>query len=122
MVGWNYFADDRPPGADAGVADRVDPLPGAHRKYLDRAEHRLGHGPVLDPRADGRGVDGLAAASRDHPHRRIPRLPVSGVAPAVPSVLEQSLQGATYAVEFGVRQLTGICLLAAGGKRDKDRP
>jgi uncharacterized protein YkwD len=99
MVGWNYFADDRPPAQTP--ASLI-----ASTRYTARTANistgqniGWGTGPYATP------AQMVAAWMASPPHREIILIEEYtaagvGVAPAVPSVLEQSLPGATYAVEF----------------------
>ncbi|HEY3960256.1 MAG TPA: CAP domain-containing protein [Solirubrobacteraceae bacterium] len=99
MVGWNYFADDRPPAQTP--ASLI-----ASTRYTARTANistgqniGWGTGPYATP------AQMVAAWMASPPHREIILIGEYtaagvGVAPAVPSVLEQALPGATYAIEF----------------------
>jgi uncharacterized protein YkwD len=99
MVGWNYFADNRPP--EQTPASLI-----AATRYTVRTANistgqniGWGTGPYATP------AQMVAAWMASPPHREIILIGEYtnagvGVAPAVPSVLEQPLPGATYAIEF----------------------
>jgi uncharacterized protein YkwD len=99
MVGWNYFADNRPPEqtpASLIAATRYT----AHSANISTGQNiGWGTGPYATP------AQMVAAWMASPPHREIILIGEYtsagvGVAPAVPSVLEQPLPGATYAIEF----------------------
>jgi uncharacterized protein YkwD len=99
MVGWNYFADNRPP--EQTPASLI-----AATRYTARTANistgqniGWGTGQYATP------AQMVAAWMYSPPHREIILIGEYtaagvGVAPEVPSVLEQALPGATYAIEF----------------------
>jgi uncharacterized protein YkwD len=103
MVRWNYFADDRPPGIGP-MALVASTHYQAHTKSLSIGQNvGWGTSQYATP------AKMVAAWLADPPHRKIMltgeyRDGGVGVMPAVPAVLGQELQGATYAVEFAVRR------------------
>jgi uncharacterized protein YkwD len=99
MVGWNYFADDRPP------AQTPASLIAATRYTARTANISTGQNIGWGTGQYATPAQMVAAWMASPPHREIILIGEYtaagvGVAPAVPSVLEQPLQGATYAVEF----------------------
>ncbi len=102
MVGWDYFADDRPPAQTPASLIEATRYP-AHSARLSTGQNiGWGTGPYATP------AQMVAAWTASPPHREIMLLSEYreagvGVAPAVPSVLAQSLPGATYAIELAVR-------------------
>ncbi len=102
MVGWDYFADNRPPEQTPAALIEATHYP-AHSARLSTGQNiGWGTGPYATP------AQMVAAWMASPPHREIMLLREYreagvGVAPAVPSVLAQSLPGATYAIEFAVR-------------------
>jgi uncharacterized protein YkwD len=104
MVGWDYFADDRPPEQTPASLIEATHYP-AHSARLSTGQNiGWGTGPYATP------AQMVAAWMASPPHREILLLSEYreagvGVAPAVPSVLAQpqSLPGATYAIEFAFR-------------------
>ena len=104
MVRWDYFADVRPSGQTPLSLVGVTRYPRPHGGLRGRPEHRLGHRRLRDARTHRRGMDGLAAAPRDHPDRLLPRRGRRRSMPALPGVLRGGRSGATYAMEFGVRR------------------
>ena len=102
MVSWNYFADNRPPERTPASLIEATRYP-AHSARLSIGQNiGWGTGPYATP------AQMVAAWMASPPHREIILLSEYreagvGVAPAVPSVLDQALPGATYAIEFAVR-------------------
>jgi uncharacterized protein YkwD len=102
MVRWDYFADNRPPGLTP-MALIADTRYSAHTKKLSIGQNiGWGTGEYATP------ASMVAAWMASPPHRKIIltgefREAGAGVTPAVPSVLEPELGGATYAIEFGAR-------------------
>lgn len=104
MVGWDYFADNRPPEQTPASLIEATHYP-AHSARLSTGQNiGWGTGPYATP------AQMVTAWMASPPHREIILLSEYreagvGVAPAVPSVLaqSQSLPGATYAIEFAFR-------------------
>jgi uncharacterized protein YkwD len=103
MVDWNYFADDRPPEQTPASLIAATRYP-AHSASLSTGQNiGWGTGVYATP------AQMVAAWMASPPHREIILIGAYreagvGVAPAVPSVLAQSLPGATYAIEFAARR------------------
>lgn len=103
MVHWNYFADNRPPSQTPATLIEATPY-GAHASSLVTGQNiAWGTGVYATP------AHVVTAWMRSPPHREIILTPdyrdagVSATA-AVPSVVENGVAGATYAVEFGARR------------------
>lgn len=99
MVGWNYFADDRPPAQTPASLIAATRYTARTANISTGQNIGWGTGPYATP------AQMVAAWMASPPHREIILIGEYtaagvGVAPAVPSVLEQSLPGATYAIEF----------------------
>jgi uncharacterized protein YkwD len=102
MVGWNYFADNRPPERTPASLIEATRYP-AHSARLSTGQNiGWGTGVYATP------AQMVAAWMASPPHRELILLSEYreagvGVAPAVPTVLAQPLPGATYAIEFAAR-------------------
>jgi uncharacterized protein YkwD len=101
MVRWNYFADNRPP--DETPATLIEATRYGHAASLATGQNiAWGTGAYATP------AHVVIAWMHSPPHREIMLtagfrdVGVSATA-AVPSVVEDRLPGATYAVEFGAR-------------------
>jgi uncharacterized protein YkwD len=102
MVRWNYFADDSPSGRTPATLIEAMPY-AAHATSLATGENiAWGTG------ADATPAYVVAAWMNSLPHRELILAAdfrdagVSATA-AVPSVVENNVPGATYAIEFGAR-------------------
>jgi uncharacterized protein YkwD len=102
MVSRDYFSDNSPSGQSPGALIATSPY-GAHAASLSTAQD-LGWGTLSDATPAG-----IVAAWMDSPPHREIILTAEfhdagvGMAPAVPSIIEQGERGATYAVEFAAR-------------------
>jgi uncharacterized protein YkwD len=102
MVREDYFSDDTPSGSLPGALIAAMPY-GAHAARLSTAQN-LGWGTLSNATPAG-----IVTAWMDSPPHRAVILTGAfrdvgvGVTAAVPSVLAQGARGATYAVEFAVR-------------------
>lgn len=102
MVSHDYFGDDSPSGQTAGTLIAAIPY-GAHATSLSTAQN-LGWGTLSAATPAGM----VTAWMHSPPHREVIltgefRDAGVGVSPAVPSILGNGEPGATYAVEFAVR-------------------
>jgi uncharacterized protein YkwD len=102
MVSHDYFGDNSPSGQTSGTLIAALPY-GAHATSLATAQN-LGWGTLSAATPAGM----VTAWMHSPPHREVIltgefRDAGVGVSPAVPSVLGHGERGATYAVEFAVR-------------------